>query len=225
MSEESVRVFLVDDHEVVRDGIRMALDIAGGFSIVGEAASVDVALPLILTTEPDVAIVDARLPGGSGQKLIRHVRTRKPQIRCLVLTSYPGRDALYQAVVCGASGYLAKDVPSATLVKAIRLAHAGESVLEWNSLAEDAFVDRPSPAGADLIAELTPQEQRILGLIAEGRTNREIAAALCLADKTVRNYVSNILGKLGVKNRTQAATLVVGTAAHHTAPEPAWMSA
>jgi two-component system, NarL family, response regulator DevR len=202
-------VCIVDDHEVVRQGIRWVLEATGDFEVVGEASNAREGLAVVMRTEPDVAIIDARLPGADGIRLVRSIRSRNPNILCLILTSFPGHEALYEAVLAGASGFVTKDVAATTLIEAIRRVGAGGSVLDWNLVPGEEFVARPSPDAADIVADLTPQERRILELIAEGRTNQEIADALFLAEKTVRNYVSNLLGKLGTRNRTQAATLLV----------------
>lgn len=203
------RIFIVDDHEVVRNGVRWLLEGYGGFEIVGEAATARDGLALVLECKPDVAIVDTKLTDSDGIRLVRSIRSRNPRIRCLILTSYPGREALYEAVLAGASGFVTKDVAAETLVDAIRRVHAGRPVLDWNEGPPLQVVDRPAPDIADLVEDLTPQERRILELIADGCTNQEIADILFLAEKTVRNYVSNLLAKLGKKNRTQAATMLV----------------
>jgi two-component system, NarL family, response regulator DevR len=203
------RVCIVDDHQVVREGVRWVLEATGDFEVIGEASNAREGLAVVLRVEPDVAIIDARLPGGDGIRLVRSIRSRNPNILCLILTSFPAHEALYEAVLAGASGFVTKDVEATTLIEAIRKVGVGGSVLDWNLVPGEEFVSRPSPAVADIVADLTQQERRILELIAEGRTNQEIADTLFLAEKTVRNYVSNLLGKLGTKNRTQAATLLV----------------
>ncbi len=208
-AHQRIRVCIVDDHEVVRDGIKWLLELAGDFEVVGESSDAQEGLGMVLDRRPDVAVVDTKLPGGDGISLVRSIRSRTPGIRCLILTSYPGREVLHEAVQAGASGFVSKDVPGATLLSAIRKVAAGGSVLDWNLVAMDGIVQQPSPGRADLIAALTAQERRILDLIADGCTNQEVADALFLSEKTVRNYVSTLLGKLGVKNRTQAATMLV----------------
>lgn len=209
LGERDTRVCIVDDHEVVRDGIRWLLEAAGGFEVVGEAGDARQGLEMVLETRPDVAVIDTKLPGSDGISLVRSIRSRNPEIPCLILTSYPGREILREAVLAGASGLVSKDVSGETLTHDIRKVAEGGSVLDWNLAGFDDVVARPEPGAADLVAALTDQERRILDLLAEGRTNHEVAEVLFLSEKTVRNYVSTLLGKLGVKNRTQAATLLV----------------
>lgn len=207
------RVFLVDDHEVVRAGVRALLEDAGGFDVVGEAATVPQGLQGIVRTAPDVAIVDVRLPGGNGIELIREVRSRNPDTRCLMLTSFPDEDAFYQSVVAGAAGYVVKDVLQDELIDAVTQVAEGESLLHREMVDElrERAVDLPPDD--EFLADLTGQEQRILKLVAVGLTNREIAEQLSLAEKTVRNYMSNVLSKLGMKNRTEVAAYVAQSAA------------
>lgn len=216
------RVVIVDDHQVVRDGVRWLLEATppssgAAFDVLGEAGTVRDGLNVVLRERPDVAIVDSQLPDGRGVDLVRSVRSRVPEIRCMILTSYPGRALLREAVMAGASGLVAKDVPSTVLVDAVRRVAEGGSVVDADLGDELGFVDQPAPGIRDLVDELTPQERRILDLIADGATNQEIADALFLAEKTVRNYVSNLLAKLGVRNRTQAATLLVELEGRHVA--------
>lgn len=216
-TQRKIRVCIVDDHEVVRDGIKWLLEAAGDFEVVGESSDAQEGLTMVLDRRPDVAVVDTKLPGTDGISLVRSIRSRHPGIRCLILTSYPGREVLHEAVRAGASGFVSKDVPGGTLLSAIRKVADGGSVLDWNLVAMDGVVAQPAPGRADLVAALTAQERRILDLIADGCTNQEVADALFLSEKTVRNYVSTLLGKLGVKNRTQAATMLVTLRAEPTA--------
>lgn len=206
---DTIRVCIVDDHEVVRDGVKWLLEASDGFEVVGEADNARDGLAVVTAQAPDVAVVDAKLPGGDGISLVRSIRSRNPEILCLILTSYPGREMLHEAVLAGASGFVSKDVIGHKLLDAIRKVSVGGSVLDWNLVAFDGVVARPAPGTVDLVAALTPQERRILDLIGQGCTNQEVADQLFLSEKTVRNYVSTLLGKLGVKNRTQAATLIV----------------
>lgn len=208
-----VRVFLVDDHEIVRAGVRALLEDAGPFDVVGEGATAPEGLQGILRTTPDVAIVDVRLPGGNGIELIREVRSRNPHTRCLMLTSFPDEDAFYQSVVAGAAGYVVKDVLQDDLVDAVSQVAAGESLLHREMVDELRQRAVDLPPDDEFLADLTGQEQRILKLVAVGHTNREIAEQLSLAEKTVRNYMSNILSKLGMKNRTEVAAYVAQSAA------------
>jgi two-component system response regulator DevR len=199
-------VFLVDDHEVVRTGLRVLLAADPDIAVVGEAGTVAAALACIPAAKPKVAILDVRLPDGSGVEVCREIRSRAPEIACVMLTSYTDDEALIASVMAGAAGYLLKQVGSLDLIDTVRRAGAGQSLLE-PSLAE-RVLDRlgEGPKLHPRLARLSPQERRILDLVAEGYTNRQIAHALSLAEKTVKNYVSNLLAKLGVERRTQAAT-------------------
>jgi two-component system, NarL family, response regulator DevR len=198
-------VFLLDDHEVVRTGLRALLE-ANEISVVGEAGTVAEALARIPPTKPDVAILDVRLPDGSGVEVCREVRSQHPEIACVMLTSYADDEALVASVMAGASGYVLKQVGSVDLVDSVRRAGAGQSLLD-PALTERVLARlREGPAIDPRLASLTPQERRILDLIAQGYTNRQIAEEMFLAEKTVKNYVSNLLAKLGMERRTQAAT-------------------
>ena len=202
----SLGVFLLDDHEVVRTGLRALLEASDDIVVVGEAGTVAEALARIPPTKPDVAILDVRLPDGSGVEVCREVRSQHPEIACVMLTSYADDEALIASVMAGAAGYVLKQVGSVDLVDAIRRAGAGQSLLD-PALTERVLARlREGPAVDPRIASLTPQERRILDLIAEGYTNRQIAETMFLAEKTVKNYVSNLLAKLGMERRTQAAT-------------------
>jgi two-component system, NarL family, response regulator DevR len=201
-----IKVFLVDDHEVVRRGVRELLEAEPDLEVVGEAASVDEALVRIPPTQPDVAVLDVRLPDGNGVELCRELRSRMDGLACLMLTSFADDQALLDAVLAGASGYLLKDVRGTDLVEGIRTVAAGGSLLDAH--ATSLVLERlRAPAAPDPLAELSEQERRILALIGEGMSNREIAGELFLAEKTVKNYVSNVLSKLGLQRRTQAAVL------------------
>jgi len=201
----SVRVFLLDDHEVVRRGIANLLSAENGIEVVGEAATAAEALARIPAARPDVAVLDARLPDGSGIDVCRDVRSAMPAVRCLILTSYDDNDAVFAAVMAGASGYLLKEVRGASLVDAIRQVAAGRSLLD-PSVTERLLNKLRQPAEADpRLAALTEREREILDLIADGLTNRQIGERLFLAEKTVKNYVSGLLAKLGMQRRTQAA--------------------
>jgi two-component system, NarL family, response regulator DevR len=202
----SLGVFLLDDHEVVRRGLRALLEANEGITVVGEAGTVAEALARIPPTKPDVAVLDVRLPDGSGVEVCREVRSQHPEIACVMLTSYADDEALIASVMAGAAGYVLKQVGSGDLVDAVRRAGAGQSLLD-PALTERVLARlREGPAVDPRIASLTPQERRILDLIAEGYTNRQIAETMFLAEKTVKNYVSNLLAKLGMERRTQAAT-------------------
>ena len=202
----TLRVFLLDDHEVVRSGLRGLLEAGDHIKVVGEAGTVADALARIPPTKPNVAVLDVRLPDGSGIEVCREIRSRWPEIACLMLTSYADDEALFAAIMAGAAGYLLKRVGSTDLVDAVRRAGAGESLLDPSLTQRVLERLRTGPSEDQRLASLTPQERRILELITEGRTNRQIADAMILAEKTVKNYISNLLAKLGVERRTQAAT-------------------
>ena len=200
-------VFLVDDHEVVRQGLRALLQADPDIDVVGEAGTAAVALARLPAAKPDVAILDVRLPDGSGVEVCREIRSRSPEIACVMLTSYTDDDALIASVMAGAAGFLLKEVRSLDLVETVRRAGAGQSLLD-PSLTERVLDRlREGPKLDPRLACLSPQERRILDLVSQGYTNRQIADAMSLAEKTVKNYVSNLLAKLGVKRRTQAAIL------------------
>jgi two-component system response regulator DevR len=202
----TLRVFLLDDHEVVRSGLRGLLEAGNDIKVVGEAGTVADALARIPPTKPNVAVLDVRLPDGSGIEVCREIRSRWPEVACLMLTSYADDEALFAAIMAGAAGYLLKRVGSTDLVDAVRRAGAGESLLDPSLTQRVLERLRTGPSEDQRLASLTPQERRILELITEGRTNRQIADAMILAEKTVKNYISNLLAKLGVERRTQAAT-------------------
>jgi two-component system response regulator DevR len=202
----ALRVFLLDDHEVVRSGLRALLEASDDIVVVGEAATVAEALARIPPTRPNVAVLDVRLPDGSGIVVCREIRSRWKEIACLMLTSYADDEALFAAIMAGAAGYLLKRVGSTDLVDAVRRAGEGQSLLD--PALTERVLDRlrTGPNEDSRLASLTPQERRILDLITEGHTNRQIADIMILAEKTVKNYISNLLAKLGVERRTQAAT-------------------
>ncbi|MFD0776597.1 response regulator [Streptomonospora algeriensis] len=205
---ESVRVFLVDDHEVVRRGVAAMLETEPDMEVVGEAGTAEQALARIPLAAPDVAILDVRLPGGSGVSVCREIRSDHPGIACLMLTSFADDDALYDAVMAGAAGYVLKQIHGADLVGAVRTVAAGGSLLDPASAGRMLERLREGAPEPDPLAELSPQERQILDLIGEGLTNRQIGERLYLAEKTVKNYVSSLLSKLDLKRRTQAAILV-----------------
>jgi two-component system response regulator DevR len=199
-------VFLLDDHEVVRTGLRALLEAGDDITVVGEAGTVADALTRIPVAKPDVAILDVRLPDGSGVEVCREVRSADPDIVCVMLTSYADDEALIASIMAGAAGYVLKQIGSIDLLDTIRRAGSGQSLLD--PTLTDRVLDRlrDGPTVDPRLAGLTPQERRILDLIAEGKTNRQIAEEMYLAEKTVKNYVSNLLAKLGMERRTQAAT-------------------
>ena len=215
----TIRIFLLDDHEIVRRGLRELLETVDDFEVVGESGSAVEAARRIPALRPNVAIFDARLPDGSGIDVCRDVRSVDPAIAGLILTSFDDEQALTTAVLAGAAGYLLKDIKGNGLIEAIRKAAAGEHMID------PATVDRlrrgwTSSAGADpRLRLLSPQERRILDHVAEGLTNRQIGETMSLAEKTVKNYITAVLGKLGMERRTQAAVFAV-THQQHSAHRP-----
>ncbi|WP_307849561.1 response regulator transcription factor [Qaidamihabitans albus] len=203
----TTRVFLVDDHEIVRRGIADLLDDEADFEIVGEASSVREALARVPAAGADVAVLDVRLPDGNGVELCRDLLSQVPGLSCLMLTSYADDEALFNAIMAGASGFVLKQVLGSDLVSAVRTVGQGGSLLDPRTTAALMNRLRRERATADPVAELSEQERAVFDLIGEGLTNREIAARLFLAEKTVKNYVSRLLGKLGMQRRTQAAVL------------------
>lgn len=201
-----VRVFLVDDHEVVRRGVAEVLEDDPGITVAGEAGSCAEALARVPAVRPDVALVDMRLPDGDGADLCRRLIARLPTLRCLVLTSYSEQEALDAAVRAGAVGFLLKQVRGPALVSAVHTVAAGGSL--FDPLAPAPARNRaPAGAGNERLATLTDQERSVLRLIGEGLTNRQIGERMGLAEKTVKNYTSHLLAKLGLERRTQAAIL------------------
>ena len=209
MAEEStkVRVYLLDDHEVVRQGLTALLESAGDIEVVGESGTAAEATARIPALRPDVAVLDARLPDGSGIEVCRSVRAVDPSIHALILTSYDDDEALFAAIMAGAAGYVLKEIRGNDLVSAVRQVAAGNSLIDPSLMAKVLDRLRNPPSTAPELAELTEQELKLLGYIAEGLTNRQIGERMFLAEKTVKNYVSSILAKLGLERRTQAAVL------------------
>ena len=205
MVDVTVRVFLLDDHEVVRRGIRDLLEAEDDLEVVGEAGTAEEAIGRILATSPDVCVLDVRLPDGTGIEVCREVRERRPELACLMLTSFSDDEALLEAVLAGAAGYLLKQVRGSDLVDAIRRVAAGQSLLDPAVTATLLRRIRDGTGEDQRLGMLTEQERKVLHLLAEGRTNRQIADELFLAEKTVKNYVSNLLAKLGMSRRTEAA--------------------
>ena len=207
MDTKPIRVFLLDDHEVVRRGLSALLESEGDIEIVGESASAREAVARIPALRPDVAVLDARLPDGSGIDVCRDIRTVDDRIHALILTSYDDDEALFAAILAGAAGYLLKQVGGNDLLDAVRRVAGGQSLIDPTLTARVLDRLRNGPADHTELAGLTDQERKILSLIAEGLTNRQIGERLFLAEKTVKNYVSSILSKLGLERRTQAAVL------------------
>jgi two-component system, NarL family, response regulator DevR len=199
----TIRVFLLDDHELVRRGVRDLVSAEDDIEVVGEASTGEEALRRIPATRPDVAVLDVRLEGTSGVEVCREVRSSHPEIACVMLTSYADDDALFSSIMAGAAGYVLKQIRGSDLVDAIRRVAAGESLLDPAVTAR--VLERLRSPVADPLAALTGQERRILDLITEGMTNRQIGEEMFLAEKTVKNYVSHLLAKLGMERRTEAA--------------------
>jgi two-component system response regulator DevR len=212
------RVVLLDDHGVVRRGLRELLETEGDLEVVGEAGTAEEALNRIPPTRPDVAVLDMRLPDGNGVEVCREVRSRHPEVRCLILTSFADDEALFQAIMAGAAGYVLKQVKAMDLVDAIRRVGAGEALLDPRVTERVLERMRRGPERDERLERLSDQERRILDLIAEGLTNRQIAERIHLAEKTVKNYVANLLTKLGMQRRTQAAVYAVGLRDHGPRP-------
>jgi two-component system response regulator DevR len=208
--ERRLRLLVVDDHEVVRQGLVSLLDRRSGFEVVAQAGSVAESITLAARYEPDVVIMDVRLPDGSGIEACREIRATRPETRVIMLTSYPDEEAVLSAIIAGASGYLLKQIRGRDLVTALEAVGRGESLLD--SAVTEKVLERvrrvASGSATDELAELTAQERKILLLVAEGKTNKEIAGDVFLSDKTVKNYVSSILSKLNLQRRTQAAAFV-----------------
>lgn len=206
MSDSTHRVLLVDDHEIVREGLAALIDSADDLHVVGQAGSVEEAVRRTGFDEPDVVVLDVRLPDGSGVEACREIRARFPDVKVLMLTSFADEEALMAAILAGASGYVLKRVRGSDLLESIRAVAAGGSLLDpemteklFRRLRGDGLQEDP------LLSKLSPQEHTILGHIAEGKTNRQIAEEMFLAEKTVKNYVSNMLSKLGMSRRAEAA--------------------
>jgi DNA-binding NarL/FixJ family response regulator len=218
--EAAIRVFLLDDHEVVRRGVRELLDAEHDIRVVGEADTAELALARIPPTRPDVALLDVRLPDGDGVEVCREIRSRQPEVACLMLTSFADDEAMFQAIVAGAAGYLLKQIRGTDIVDAVRRAASGKSLLDPAVTQRVLERLRRPPEEDERLAQLTPQERRILALIADGLTNRQIAGEIHLAEKTVKNYVSNVLAKLGMERRTQAAVFATRLERGHEGTTP-----
>ena len=207
-----LRLLVVDDHEVVRRGLVALLERRVAFSVVAQAGTVAEVIEAARTYQPDLVIMDIRLPDGSGIEATREIRAENPAIRVLILTSYPDEEAVFAAIVAGASGYLLKKTRARDLIAALEAVGRGESLLDPAVTEKVLERIRRIATGTyrDELAQLTQQEQKILLLVAEGQTNKEIAAGVFLSDKTVKNYVSSILAKLNLQRRAQAAAFMAG---------------
>jgi len=201
----TIRVFLLDDHEVVRRGLRELFEAEEDLEVVGEAASAAEAMEQVLGSRPQVAVLDVRLPDGDGVEVCRDLRSTMPELKCLMLTSFADDEALFSAILAGASGYVLKQVKGSDLVSAVRHVASGGSLLDPALTRQVVERIRGEQVQDERLARLTGQERKILGLIADGKTNRQIADELYLAEKTVKNYVSNLLSKMGFARRTEAA--------------------
>ncbi|MFW2339739.1 MAG: response regulator transcription factor [Acidimicrobiia bacterium] len=220
-----MRIVVVDDHEIVRQGLRALLEAEEDFSVVGEAGSVVEAVRRVGYESPDVVVMDVRLPDGSGVEACREIRSRWPSVKVLMLTSYADEEALMSAIVAGASGYVLKRIDSHDLVSNLRKVAAGESLLDGEMTDRLFRKLRGDEPDDPLLARLTPQERKILDHIAEGLTNREISEQMFLAEKTVKNYVSNLLAKLEMSRRSEAAAYAARLAARRDQdyPPEAWV--
>jgi DNA-binding NarL/FixJ family response regulator len=220
-----MRIVVVDDHEIVRQGLKALLEAEEDFSVVGEAGSVAEAVRRVGYESPDVVVMDVRLPDGSGVEACREIRSRWPSVKVLMLTSYADEEALMSAIVAGASGYVLKRIDSHDLVSNLRKVAAGESLLDGEMTDRLFRKLRGDEPDDPLLARLTPQERKILDHIAEGLTNREISEQMFLAEKTVKNYVSNLLAKLEMSRRSEAAAYAARLAARRDQeyPPEAWV--
>ncbi len=203
--ERRIGVFLLDDHEIVRRGVRELLEAEPDIEVVGEAGTAESALARIPALRPDVAVLDVRLPDGDGVSVCREIRSRLPEVACLMLTSFGDDEALFDAIMAGAAGYVLKQIRGTDLVGAVRAVASGQSLLDPEAASRVMRRMRDRAGRSDPLAGLTGQERRILELIGEGLTNRQIGERMFLAEKTVKNYVSGLFAKLGMERRTQAA--------------------
>lgn len=201
----TIGVFLLDDHEIVRRGVKELLEAEPDITVVGEAGTAASALARIPALRPDVAVLDVRLPDGDGVSVCRDIRSSMPEVACLMLTSFGDDEALFDAIMAGAAGYVLKQIRGTDLVGAVRTVAAGESMLDPEAASRVMRRMRDQAQRSDPLSELTAQERRILELIGEGLTNRQIGERMYLAEKTVKNYVSALFAKLGMERRTQAA--------------------
>lgn len=219
---KKLRIVLIDDHEVVRTGIKALLDAQKDLEVVGEAGSVEEGIRRVGYDEPDVVVLDVRLPDGSGVEACRDIRERFPDVKVLMLTSFADEEALMAAILAGAAGYVLKRIKGSDLVDDIRRVGAGESLLDPEMTAALFGRLRDGPKDDPLLSRLSPQEREIVHRIAEGKTNKEIAEEMFLAEKTVKNYVSNLLAKLGMSRRSEAAAYVARIEAEAKPPPEDW---
>jgi len=204
-----ISVFLLDDHEIVRRGVRDLLETQSDITVIGEAGTAESAVDLIPRLGPDVAVLDVRLPDGNGVSVCREIRSRAPAVGCLMLTSFGDDEALFDAIMAGAAGYVLKQIRGTDLIGAIRTVASGQSLIDPAAATRLMTQMRERALVADPLAALTEPERKILELIGQGLTNRQIGERLFLAEKTVKNYVSSLFAKLGMERRTQAAAYAV----------------
>jgi DNA-binding NarL/FixJ family response regulator len=216
--EDQIAVFLLDDHEIVRRGVRELLEAEPGIVVVGEAGTAESALARIPALRPDVAVLDVRLPDGDGVTVCREIRSKMPEVACLMLTSFGDDEALFDAIMAGAAGYVLKQIRGTDLVGAVRTVAAGGSLLDPEAASRVMQRMRDQAVRSDPLAGLTGQERKILELIGEGLTNRQIGERMFLAEKTVKNYVSALFTKLGMERRTQAAAYAARVFEHQDPP-------
>ena len=214
-AKAGIGVFLLDDHEIVRRGVKDMLEAEPDITVIGEAGTAASALARIPALMPDVAVLDVRLPDGDGVTVCREIRSRYPQIACLMLTSFGDDEALFDAIMAGAAGYVLKQIRGTDLVGAVRTVASGASMLDPEAASKVLARMRDQATKSDPLAGLTPQERKILELIGEGLTNRQIGQRMYLAEKTVKNYVSALFAKLGMERRTQAAAYASRIFDHH----------
>ena len=205
MVNAPIKVFLLDDHEIVRRGLRDLLESEGDITVVGEASTADEAVRRVPALDPDVAVLDVRLAEGNGVEACREIRSTHPRTACLILTSFSDDEALFEAIMAGAAGYVLKQIRSNDLVDAVRRVSAGQNLLDPAVTAQVLERLRRGPDEDTTIARLSPQEHEVLALLSEGLTNRQIAARMHLAEKTIKNYVTSVLSKMGMARRTEAA--------------------
>jgi DNA-binding NarL/FixJ family response regulator len=217
--QPAIGVFLLDDHEIVRRGVKELLEAEPDIEVVGEAGTAASALARIPALRPDVAVLDVRLPDGDGVSVCRDIRSSMPEVACLMLTSFGDDEALFDAIMAGAAGYVLKQIRGTDLVGAVRTVASGESMLDPEAASRVMRRMRDQARRSDPLAELTPQERRILELIGEGLTNRQIGERMYLAEKTVKNYVSALFAKLGMERRTQAAAYAARVFAEESDPK------
>jgi two-component system, NarL family, response regulator DevR len=214
VADKAITFFLLDDHEIVRRGLRDLLEAEGDITVVGEPSTQEQAVGRVHALDPDVAVLDVRLQDGNGVEACREIRSLHPRTACLILTSFADDEALFEAIMAGAAGYVLKQIRANDLVDAIRRVAAGQNLLDPAVTARVLERLRRGPDEDELIAKLSPQERQVLLLLAEGLTNRQIAEKVYLSDKTVKNYVSSILSKLSLERRAQAAAYVAGLKSH-----------